>query len=239
MIIDNEIIFANINHRETIISWFIKLLITITTIILIGLVVYYHHLHLNFFAAQNSLDDWRAGLTIRKIFLIIFEILICATHPMPRYFPSNWISKHEEIKLNSLTSTTLSPAYITTDVALSLPSKFKTIVFLICIYIFVVFARLYLICRCIIFNSHLVRDARSKSFGSLNKVSINLTFLIKTYLEQWPIRCLIIFCCVIFFIGSWSIRACDYKPRIDKHISMFDSMWLFIITFTTVGMYFE
>lgn len=97
------------------------------------------------------------------------------------------------------------------------------------------FGRLYLICRCIIFNSHLVRDARSKSFGSLNKVSINFTFLIKTYLEQWPIRCLIVFCSVIFFIGSWSIRACDYKPTIDKHISMLDSMWLFIITFTTVG----
>ncbi len=123
MIIENETIFANINYRETIISWFIKLLITITTIILIGLVVYYHHLYLNFFAAQNSLDDWRAGLTIGKIFLIIFEILICAIHPMPRSFPSNWISKHEETKLNSFTSTTLSPAYIATDVALSLPSK--------------------------------------------------------------------------------------------------------------------
>ncbi len=101
------------------------------------------------------------------------------------------------------------------------------------------FARLYLIIRCIKFHSHLVRDAQSRSLGSLNQVSINLTFLMKAYLEQWPARCLIIPCCIMFFIGSWSLRACDYKPTIDEHISMFNSMWLFIITFTTVGVYFE
>jgi hypothetical protein len=87
------------------------------------------------------------------------------------------------------------------------------------------------------FHSHLVLDAPSKSFGSLNKVAINFTFICKTYLEQWPTRCLIIFCFATFFIGSWSIRACDYKPTVAKHISMFDSMWLCIITFTTVGRY--
>jgi hypothetical protein len=99
----------------------------------------------------------------------------------------------------------------------------------------IVFARLYLIYRCIMFHSHLVRDAPSKSLVSFNQVSINFMFLIKTYLEQWPARCLILSCCTIFFIGSWSIRACDYKPIDPKHISLLDSMWLFVITFTTVG----
>jgi hypothetical protein len=87
------------------------------------------------------------------------------------------------------------------------------------------------------FHSYLVRDAPSKSLGSFNKVSINLMFLMKTYLEKWPARCLIISCCMMFFIGSWSMRACDYKPTVAEHISMFNSMWLFIVTFTTVGMY--
>jgi hypothetical protein len=45
----------------------------------------------------------------------------------------------------------------------------------------------------------------------------------------------ILSCCTIFFIGCWSIPACDYKPTDPKHISLLDFIWLFIITFTTVS----
>jgi len=98
-----------------------------------------------------------------------------------------------------------------------------------------VFARLYLVCRFMLFHSHLVRNASSQSLGCLNQVSMNFFFLMKTYLEQWPTRCLIIFCTMVFLIGSWSLRACNYNPT-DQHESFLDSMWLFIITFTTVGL---
>jgi len=100
-----------------------------------------------------------------------------------------------------------------------------------------VFARLYLFCRFILFRSSLVDNASSQSLGYLNQVSMNFSFLIKTYLEQWPIRCLSILCITIFLIGSWSLRACDYQPT-DSHVPLLNSMWLLIATFTTVGLYF-
>jgi hypothetical protein len=84
------------------------------------------------------------------------------------------------------------------------------------------------------FHSHLVHDAFSQSLGSLNQVSVNFYFILKTYLQQWPTRCLLICCTLLFLIGSWSLRACNYKSTIE-HISVLDSMWLFIVTFTTVG----
>ena len=99
-----------------------------------------------------------------------------------------------------------------------------------------VFARLYLICRLLIFHSLLIRKASSQSLGSLNQVSMNFFFVIKTYLEQWPTRCLIVFCGIVFLIGSWSLRACNYRLA-TAHVPMLDSMWLFIVTFTTVGLY--
>ncbi len=199
------------------ISLLIKLIITISTIALICLVIVFHYLHLKLYATQNSLEHWRVGLNIKRISVIIFEILICAIHPIPRSFPQNY---HR--------------SSITIDVVFGLPSKFFLRNFFLSIYL-LVFARLYLISRCIMFHSHLFRDAPLKSFGSLNQTSINFLFLMKTYLEQWPARCLILSCCTIFFIGSWSIRACEYQPTDTKHLSLFDSMWLFIITFTTVG----
>jgi len=56
----------------------------------------------------------------------------------------------------------------------------------------------------------------------------------KTYLDRWPILCLSIFCCAAFLIGSWSLRACDYTSYY-VHLPMLDAMWLFIVTYTTVG----
>jgi hypothetical protein len=97
-----------------------------------------------------------------------------------------------------------------------------------------VFARLYLLCRFIMFHSHLFRDTSSQSLGFLNQVTINFSFLIRAYLDQWPIRTLLTICLFLFFMGSWSLRVCNYNSDFT-HLSMLDSMWLFIVTFTTVG----
>jgi hypothetical protein len=86
------------------------------------------------------------------------------------------------------------------------------------------------------FHSHLVRDTSLRSIGYLNQVSVDFLFLMKTYIEQWPTRFLLTFCTIIFFIGSWSFRACDYTST-REHLAMSDAMWLFIVTFTTVGEY--
>jgi hypothetical protein len=86
------------------------------------------------------------------------------------------------------------------------------------------------------FHSSLVHKPSLQSLGYFNQVSTDFFFLIKTYLEQWPARCLAIFCIIIFLIGSWSLHACNYYPT-GEHESMLDSMWLFVITFTTVGLY--
>ena len=96
------------------------------------------------------------------------------------------------------------------------------------------FLRLYLVGRFIMFHSAMVRDTASQSLGYLNQVSIDFVFVMKTYLERRPTRSLMAFSTVLFFIGSWSLRACDYQPGTHQ-IPFLDAMWLFIITFTTVG----
>lgn len=96
------------------------------------------------------------------------------------------------------------------------------------------FARFYLVGRFIMLHSHLMHDASSQSVGYLNKISINFFFLVKTYLDQTPIRFLVAFCLLLFMVGSWCLRACNYLPN-NEHISLPDSMWLFIVTFATVG----
>jgi len=114
MIINSEITFAIGGDRDTIANWCIKLTITISTFILISLIIYYHKLDLNLYSITNSVNDWRIGLTGKRILLIIFEILICLIHPIPKYFYAYWSSD----KTDSIPLT-----YISLDVALGLPSK--------------------------------------------------------------------------------------------------------------------
>jgi hypothetical protein len=121
MIINNEVTFATGDDVDTAVNWFLKLTITVSTIILIGLIIYYHKLDLNFYSVKNSVDDWRIGLTGKKICLIIIEILICCVHPIPRYFHPDWT-------LNPTTGS-IPFSYISFDVALGLPSKSKNLFF--------------------------------------------------------------------------------------------------------------
>ena len=102
--------------------------------------------------------------------------------------------------------------------------------------IFVVFLRLYLFCRLLMFYSYLYQNGASQCLGSLNRVPINIFFLLKTSLEQHPIRSLFIFFILVFSIGSWSLRVCNYRSLTD-HLTLTDSMWLFLVTFTTVGLF--
>lgn len=208
MIIENELCFRDIQHSKTLISFLIKTLISTTTVILVYLVIYYNRLTLIRYPMNNYLHSWRVELTGRKVFLILLEIVICSIHPMPRHLPI--LSKTTEIPITT--------SNVEIDLILGLP----------------MFLRLYLLCRFIMYRSHLVHNASSQSIGSLNEVTINFMFLIKTYLERWPTRCLLVISLFFFFIGSWALRACNYDST-GEHFSLTNSMWLFIATFTTVG----
>ena len=94
MIIENELTFNLMDHKNTTFSLFIKATITFTTILLVGLVFYYHRIDLNLYCVDNSIDDWRIALTRAKVFLIIFEAFICMIHPIPGHFLFEWGSQY-------------------------------------------------------------------------------------------------------------------------------------------------
>jgi hypothetical protein len=143
MIIDNEINFTSVYSKKADVSWILKITITMTTVILVGLVFYFHRVSLSLYAVNNSLDSWRIGLTSEKIFLILLEALICAIHPIPRYFPFIEYRKLD----NSTISHPISLSYIEMDVALGLPSKYNSsyykkikklkLIYSVCSYLFI------------------------------------------------------------------------------------------------------
>jgi hypothetical protein len=130
MITVNEIIFHQITNTETVLSWSLKLIMTITTIILVGLVILYHRLDLTLHALITLTNDWRVGLTYRKISIVALEVLVCAIHPVVRSFPDASNTITEEPSTLTITPAVHSLSYIPIDVALGLPSKYNISSFL-------------------------------------------------------------------------------------------------------------
>ena len=61
----------------------ISFLISLSTLILIILVLYYHALHIRFYTINNHIADWRLTLDLNAILFILFELFICIIHPFP------------------------------------------------------------------------------------------------------------------------------------------------------------
>ena len=120
MIAECEIRFAQPCDADTYSSWWIRLIISTTTAILVICVVCYHHADLNLCAVNCSLSYWRIGLTTNKMLLIATEAFVCAVHPIPGYSPS-------PLQFNCPNSSTVSnPAsndYTPMNVTLRVPSE--------------------------------------------------------------------------------------------------------------------
>jgi hypothetical protein len=107
LIIENELTFNGIDHKDTTFSLLLKATITFSTILLTGLVFYYHRIDMNLYCVDNSIDDWRIVLTRTKIFTILLEAFICMIHPVPGHFLVEWSSQY--VKKNELSWNFLNP----------------------------------------------------------------------------------------------------------------------------------
>jgi hypothetical protein len=129
MIIENELTFVSFDHRETYVTYLLKLIITISTIALIGLIVYYHYLNLKLFCVNNCVQHWYIALTPKRLIQIMVEISICLIHPFPRPLSSHNY-QHEPWSTTGnvtfITATPISFSFIPLDVALGLPSKYES-----------------------------------------------------------------------------------------------------------------
>jgi hypothetical protein len=186
----------------------IKCFLTFSTFILVCLIFIYHWLDINYYCINNSIDDWRIALSMYRFSLLLLELLVCIVHPFPYQFITE-LTEPVKVQDNS----------ISFDVFFSIP----------------MFGRLYLFCRVLLLNSKLVSDASSQSLGFLNKVNFNFRFFFKTIMNQYPEKVLALLIILLFFITSWSMRACENSGTQISKLDLLNSMWLIAITFLTIG----
>ncbi|CAO1436542.1 unnamed protein product [Diamesa tonsa] len=212
MVIENELSSAGVYTKASFYSTALKTLISVSTVILLGLIVAYHALEVQLFMTDNCADDWRIAMTWQRISQIALELGICAIHPVPGEYYFTWTTKL------SNKNKAIGTAEVPFDVALSLP----------------MFLRLYLICRVMLLHSKLFTDASSRSIGALNRINFNTRFVFKTLMTICPGTVLLVFMVSLWIIASWTLRQCE-RFHDDEHANLLNSMWLIAITFLSVG----
>lgn len=191
----------------------LKCLISLSTIILLGLIIVYHAREIQLFMVDNGADDWRIAMTYERIFFICLEILVCAIHPIPGNYTFTWTAR---LAFSYAPSTTTADV----DIILSIP----------------MFLRLYLIARVMLLHSKLFTDASSRSIGALNKINFNTRFVMKTLMTICPGTVLLVFSISLWIIAAWTVRACErYHDQQDVTSNFLGAMWLISITFLSIG----
>ncbi|XP_023215377.1 small conductance calcium-activated potassium channel protein 1-like [Centruroides sculpturatus] len=214
MVIENELSAANRQFKETIYSYSIKTMITVSTLVLLCLIGAYHALEVQvrLFMIDNCADDWRIAMTPQRMSTIFLEIVICAVHPIPGEYVFTWTIKVVNHGREPRTED------VPIDVVLSLP----------------MFLRLYLICRVMLLHSKLFTDASSRTMGALNRINFNTRFVLKTLMTICPGTVLLVFMVSLWIISSWTMRLCE-RYHDAEHANLLNTMWLTAITFLSVG----
>lgn len=212
MVIENELSSAGVYTKASSYSTALKTLISVSTVVLLGLIVAYHALEVQLFMIDNCADDWRIAMTWQRITQITIELVICAVHPIPGQYYFLWTTKLAN------KGGDIGSKWVPYDVTLSLP----------------MFLRLYLICRVMLLHSKLFTDASSRSIGALNRINFNTRFVIKTLMTICPGTVLLVFMVSLWIIASWTLRQCE-RFHDEEHANLLNSMWLIAITFLSVG----
>ncbi|CAH8867013.1 unnamed protein product [Trichobilharzia szidati] len=218
--LDIEFISRSLYNKNSIYSMVMRTLISLSTVILLLLIMFYHTYDIMVFLCEEYTKDWRICVTKYRVIQIITELFICSIHPFPgidlffdRPFPvTNYINYKRNHPLHHLDD------HFSPYLLLILP--------MLC--------RLYLALRALLLHSRMFNDAGSRSIGAMNKVSFDLQFVLKTLMTLCPAKALLIFITTIWVIFSWTLRACELEQG-ENHLSLLNSAWLISVTFLSIG----
>uniref|UniRef100_A0A2K6M4F6 Potassium calcium-activated channel subfamily N member 1 n=1 Tax=Rhinopithecus bieti TaxID=61621 RepID=A0A2K6M4F6_RHIBE len=199
--------------KESLYSFALKCLISLSTAILLGLVVLYHAREIQLFMVDNGADDWRIAMTCERVFLISLELAVCAIHPVPGHYRFTWTARLAFTYAPSV-------AEADVDVLLSIP----------------MFLRLYLLGRVMLLHSKIFTDASSRSIGALNKITFNTRFVMKTLMTICPGTVLLSSASTSWIHRGLEVRVCErYHDKQEVTSNFLGAMWLISITFLSIG----
>ncbi|CAK9293248.1 unnamed protein product [Gordionus sp. m RMFG-2023] len=241
MIFENELFYRTQSPKAItiIVAFTFKVLITISTIMLLILLIYYYKTELRIFKVENFVEDWRVAITSKGVLMLIIELAICCIHPVPKLAFLKYLmdrnkmahyyfnDDNEDLQTNSTVHLTILAPIIQNDLPIA---HNQTDVILSVL----MFSRLYLVGRALLLHSKMFSDTSSRSIGALNKIKFNTQFIFKTLMTMYPVTVLLSLMISWFLLASWILRTCE-RQHDPNNANIFNAFWLTSITFLAIG----
>ncbi|KAM4825185.1 intermediate conductance calcium-activated potassium channel protein 4 [Thomomys bottae] len=185
----------------------VKCLITLSTVLLLGLIVAFHAKEVQLFMTDNGLRDWRVALTRRQALQAALELAVCALHPVP--------ARGAACGAGSAAW----PGFLGEGEAL------LSLAMLL---------RLYLVPRAALLRSGVLLNASYRSIGALNQVRFRHWFVAKLYMNTHPGRLLLGLTLGLWLTTAWVLSVAE-RQAVNATGHLMDTLWLIPITFLTIG----
>ncbi|XP_050923532.1 LOW QUALITY PROTEIN: small conductance calcium-activated potassium channel protein 1-like [Lates calcarifer] len=209
MVMETELSWS-VYSKSSIYSLTLKSIISLSTIILLGLIIAYHCCEVQLYVHDIGAEDWRIAMTTDRLALIALELAAVAIHP----YPVGLLDYFQQTKARlSLSETEL-------EIILALP----------------MFLRLYLLGRAMMLHSRLFTDTASRSIGALNKIHFNTRFVGKTLMTTYPGTVLMIFSVSLWIVAAWGLHVCERHHNYrDLSSNYMEALWMVSVTFLSIG----
>lgn len=208
MIVENELFIADHIKKGGMVSFCIKLVISISTCFLLTTIVIGYYISSQIKVVDTGVKNWLSVMTTNNWFALALELFICGIHPFPGDIKSNYLSPSGKNRMVSI------------DAVASI----------------LMLTRLYLVAKFAVVHSILLTDTSTTSIGALSRVKINTMFVFKAAMTTKPGVLLMLAMLSTFLCNSWAMRTCElYYERDSKKNSYLEIMWLVAITFLTIG----
>uniref|UniRef100_A0A7N4PWB3 Potassium calcium-activated channel subfamily N member 4 n=1 Tax=Sarcophilus harrisii TaxID=9305 RepID=A0A7N4PWB3_SARHA len=188
----------------------VKCGISISTLLLLGLILAFHAKEVQLFMTDNGLRDWRVALTGRQVAQMALELLVCGAHPPPL---GAWDPPPCQAPARP------RPAFLSQEEAL------LSLAMLL---------RLYLVPRAVLLRSGVLLNASYRSIGALNRVRFRHWFVAKLYMNTHPGRLLLALTLGLWLTTAWVLSVAE-RQAINATGHLTDTLWLIPITFLTIG----
>lgn len=208
MIIETELFIADHISKSGVVSFYLKLVISISTVILLIMIWIGYYIGALIKCVDTGITSWWSVMSSYTWCALCFELFICAIHPFPGDIKSDY----------------LSPTGIRRKVSIDAVASILML------------TRLYLVAKFAVVHSMLLTDSSTSSIGAMSRVKINTMFVFKAAMTTKPGILLTLVMLCTFLCNSWAMRTCElyYEKDSDKN-SYLEIMWLVAITFLTIG----
>uniref|UniRef100_A0A8C5CM96 Calmodulin-binding domain-containing protein n=1 Tax=Gadus morhua TaxID=8049 RepID=A0A8C5CM96_GADMO len=206
MVMETELSWG-VYSKSSIYSIVLKSVISVSTVLLVGLIVAYHCCEVQLYMHDNGAEDWRIAMTMERVTLIALELVAVAIHP----YPMGVLAYVQKVPPSSETEL---------EIMLALP----------------MFLRLYLLGRAMMLHSRLFTDTASRSIGALNKIHFNTRFVGKTLMTTYPGTVLMIFSVSLWIVAAWGLHVCERHHNYrDLSSNYMEALWMVSVTFLSIG----